>query len=84
MKKLILSLIFMSSLYSADWYIVGMNTKPMQCIKEPNANPYKSKQAGMPVKQLAEGMFRITVGDMSMFVANSKKNCQKIISIIDK
>ena len=84
MKKLILSLILLNKLYATNWYIVDISIKPITCILEPLANPYKIKQMDVPVVKLREGIFKVILGDISIYLVNSKQNCKKLISLHSK
>ena len=84
MKKLFLGLILLSSMYAKDWYIVDMNVKPITCILEPLANPNQVEEMGIAILKLHEGIFKIILGDMQIYLVDSKKNCKKLILLESK
>lgn len=78
MKRTIAGCTFMAAALAAqaapDWHVLDLNT--MKCQKT-QANPDKARELGAEIKELADGIFSITIKNMAVFVTDSKDHCEQ-------
>ncbi|WP_320169530.1 hypothetical protein [Maridesulfovibrio sp.] len=79
------AILFPAACFAGEWYLIDMNT--MQCVQNDKANAYEMKRAGVNVRKVheaLEGAYIVSISGSSLFVADSREMCEKLLELMKK